>query len=180
MGNFKIYLKGKPVSDKSKVYHIENANTVWTIYHFLIPFLTNIQSHLPKMNYFNKYLDDINYSNFGRLRKLIEINKLGEGNGNYAPEWTETREIKNCSKKYEYENNIKMEWMSATGIANAYSMSKLLSYYLFNDGKNGITEQTLSKMIKDPIKAYDASIYSLTQFTQGGFNKVELYGITWY
>merc|ERR1712228_97522 len=83
---------------------------------------------------------------------------------------------KSASMLFENENDIKIEWMSCSGITNAHSMSKLLSYYVFNDK----FEKTLQNVIAEPKLAYDASIFTLTQFTQGGFNKVEMFGVLWY
>eukprot|EP01084_Bolivina_argentea_P192915 331081_1 len=180
--DFKVYLKGKSMKDKSKVYHIENSNILWILYHIIAPFIFGI-GHLPKKHYFNKYLyTDIKYSNFQRMRKLSDLNRITSKENNYAPDWTKFRRIKSISKQFENENDIKMEWMSATGISNAHSMSKLLSYFLFNNNTN-ITKgfhETVKEMISEPKMAYDATILSMSQFTKGGFNKVTLYDITWY
>merc|ERR1712228_658520 len=122
------------------------------------------------------------YSNFPRLKQLVELNIVGKENIDQAPDFTATRSVKDASKKYEDAENIAMEWMSATGISNAHSMSKLLSYYLFNDQTN-ITKnfgQTFKEIVKDPKLKYDATILTKTNFTAGGFNKCVLFGIEWF
>jgi len=173
---FKLYLKGKPKNDKSDVVYVENINKLWLMYHFVVPFLTNITSHLPKRNYFNKYIEDVGYSNFGRFKKLIQLNQEGDDSPNYAPEWNNVAtECKVTSKKYENEQDIEMEWMSATGIMNAHSMSKLMSFCL-----NTLNENTLKELLKDPKAAYDAAVFSTTEFTKGGFCRSMLYGIEWF
>ena len=180
--SFKIYLKGRPKTELLPVNHIENINILWNIYHVMIPFIMNITSHLPKLNYFNKYLSDIKYSDFNKLSKLGKINKLPKNHKSYAPQWENaTLKTKLVSKLFENEADIDMEYMSATGIANAHSMSKLLSYYLFNhDNDDNDDNKIVNDIIAKPILKYDAALCTLTEFTQGGFNKVELHGIVWY
>ena len=99
----------------------------------------------------------------------------------FAPQWKyAVTKTKTASKLYENECDIKMEYMSATGISNAHSMTKILSYYLFDTQKDIDNDRLMEDIIAKPVKAYDPAIFTLTQFTQGGFDKVELFGIVWY
>ena len=169
--NFKIYLKGKPSNSNDKVYHIKPTNKIWFIYHTVLSFIFKSSFHLPSQIFFNRFGLNTTYTDFKGMGKAGQIAKMPKCVKNYI-KWD--RNPATMSKQFENENDLKIEWLSATGISNAHSMGKFMSYCLCN------YFDAFTEAIKYPIKRVDGSISISTDFTQGGFCKVMANGIEWY
>merc|ERR1712129_4495 len=90
-------------------------------------------------------------------------------------EWLQ-KEVKNVSKIYEDAANVEMEWMSAMGLANAHSMAIFMSEFVFSEFDDAMRTELMS----EPKMAYDAGILSASEFTQGGFCRMEKFGVEWF
>lgn len=192
---FGFHLKGVRKEDMTRqgpVYHVHHPSNFWMFYHFLIPFITGIRKFwLGDKHYYSKYNElyntDIEYCNLNNLKYLLKIiDPISPGTcglHDYAPEWFKGSNWLSLSKKFENYDDLAMEWMSGTGISNAHSMGKFMSYILFDTKNNEITndyDKTLNEMIDKSRKAFDINIFTASNFTQGGFHEADLFGIKWY
>ena len=169
--HFKLYLKGKPSNSNDKVFHIKASDTFWFTYHTIFSIIFKSSSHLPRKIFFNRFGINTTYTDFGGMVKLGQTAQLPRSVENFLDLY---KDPVSMSKYFENENDIQMEWLSATGICNAHSMGKLMSYYLCNNG------DAFAEAINYPIKKMDGVLGSVTTFTQGGFCKFVMYDIEWY
>eukprot|EP01084_Bolivina_argentea_P161006 280312_1 len=160
--NFRAYFKG---AENQQIYHIEQPNLIWLIYNFVIPWKTGITSHLPQSICF-KYLSESICDPVGKFYPEKLQAYLDQ-----RIDYSDTPEIEPDNQKSGsifFENELAMEYMSASGVMNAYSMSKLLSKYLY-DNDNKLKDNVIEDIMKYPQLSFDTGIGFEFNFTQGGF-----------
>eukprot|EP01083_Nonionella_stella_P147880 467236_1 len=163
-----------------KYYHIELQPLWWSLYHVLLPMKLGFEKPLNELFaeqlYPAAYVDEswranaslVYIRNWFVLRKVHWGRYVDFVNANGNPKGFSSQFVKSLNTAH----------MSASGVGNAHSLAKTMSYILFSG--DVFDENMVNTFIAQVETKFDNVLRADIAMSQGGSAKMEIQGIEWY